>query len=306
MNQPTQVIPPDYKIQTVWLNASSLKKISCQRRYNWTVVRGLRDKETAEALTFGTAVHKYAERRFKGSSAPTALQEAFAVYKGVNTQQLSAACLSMPANLITPYADDIGPFIERKFEIFWRDVVVDNIKIIFRVMLVGTIDALTVWSDGAVEIVDWKTTRKYKAAEVYANYRVSVQMQFYLWVLYKFGYAILPFELANRTAAGHLFLRIGAAFITQNPPRWHFGAPVQLSPLELDDFGAKLELYLHSHIIPAWLNDSPEGKLNDTCHNGERSGALCEFAEACHARSDVEFNQALATFDTTTYDPRRF
>lgn len=302
----THVTPPDYKRQIIWLNASSLKLTHCQRRYNWTVVKGYRSPDIHEALTFGHGVHKYVERRFCGSTAPVALQEAFAVYKGKNDQQLSAVCLSMPTNLMTPYVDAAGPFVERKFDVFWRDIVVEAAKTIFEVHITGTIDALTVWSDGTVEIVDWKTTRKFKAEEVYANYRVSVQMRFYLWVLYALGDSILPLDLANRARAGHLFLRIGACFITQTPPRWKFGAPIQLSIEELNTFGAMLEEYLHTDIIPAWLDDKPVGLLNDTCHNGDRSGALCEFAEMCHARNEAEFNQARAAFDIVTYDPRKW
>jgi hypothetical protein len=306
MISPPDTVPPDYTVQTVLLNASSLKKISCQRRYNWTVVKGLRSKETHEALTFGTAMHKYAERRFCGASAPTALQEAFAAYKGAKDQMLAATCMAMPSHLITPFVDDIGPFVERKFDVFWQDVVVDSVKTIFRVHLVGTIDALAVWSDGAVEIVDWKSTRKYKAAEVYANYRVSVQMRFYLWALYKFGHNILPLDLANKTRGGHLFLRIGAAFITQTPPKWQFGAPVQLSTQELDTFGDLLHEHLHDTIIPAWLDDKPTGMLNESCHTGERSGALCEFADMCHAQNEAAFDQARAEFISIDYDPRKF
>lgn len=296
----------DYKRQVIWLNASSLKLLHCQRRYNWTVVKGLRSPEIHEALTFGHGVHKYVERRFCGSSAPVALQEAFAKYQGKCDQQLAAVCMSMPTNLLVPFVDETGPFVERKFDVFWKDVVVDKSKTIYEVHITGTIDALTVWSDGTVEIVDWKTTRKYKAEEVYANYRVSVQMRFYLWVLYALGHNILPLDIANKARTGHLFLRIGACFITQTPPRWKFGAPVQLGIEELEAFGTMLDEYLRTDIIPSWEDDKPIGLLNDTCHNGDRSGALCDFAEMCHARNETEFNQARAAFNTVVYDPRKW
>lgn len=297
---------PGYTVKDVWLNASSLKLLHCQRRYNWAVVRGLRSKDTAEALAFGKAVHKYAECVLSGQPPAAAMQTALSIYNGGEQMLLAQATLAMPAEVCKPHHDEAGPFVERKFFFFWKSVQHAPSKTQFNIWLVGTIDVLTRWADGAIEIIDWKTTRKYKWAEVFESYRLSVQMRFYLWVLYKHGHNIFPLDIANATRAGHLFLRIGAIFLTSKPPLWKFGAPIQLAPQELDAFEGWLDEYVTTHLVPAWLDDKPEGMLNDTCHRGEHPGRACEFAGMCHATNEVEFRQARETFAVESYDPRKF
>lgn len=299
-------VSPGYTSQDVMLNASSLKLLHCRRKYNWAVARGLLSRTGKEALVFGKAVHRYAETVLKGSPPAIAMQAALAAYSGVDQHLLASACLAMPNELVKPHRDEVGPFVEKQFFFYWRSVVHEPSKTQFNIYLCGTIDVLVRYADGAIEVIDWKTTRKYKWDEVFNNYRISVQMRFYLWVLYKFGHNILPLDLANACSAGHLFLRIGAVFVASKPPLWKFGSPLQLSSEQLNAFGEQLETYVHSDLIPAWLDDSPTGMLNDTCHRGELPGQVCEFAGMCHAGNDAEFNQARAGFDVVEYDPRKF
>jgi hypothetical protein len=62
-------LPPESGLPrtTVLLNSSSLKVSNCRRRYNYVVAEGLQNRDSAEALTFGKAVHRYAEMRHKGA-----------------------------------------------------------------------------------------------------------------------------------------------------------------------------------------------------------------------------------------------
>lgn len=297
-------VSPGLTAVDIMLNASSLKLLHCRRRYNWTVVHGLRSKETAEALTFGKAVHRYTESLLTGSPPAVAMQAALAEYKGDGQHLLASACLAMPVGFINPHRDESGPYVEKQFFFYWKSVVYETTQ--FNIYLCGTIDAMTRYADGTVEIVDWKTSKKYKWDEVFTGYRLSVQMRFYLWVVYKFGHEIFPLDIANATRAGHVFLRIGAIFVSSKPPLWKMGSPLQLSSQELDLFGEQLDRYIRTDVIPAWLDDEPTGMLNDTCTRGEQPGRPCDFAGMCHAQNSAEYDQARAEFKLEKYDPRSF
>ena len=168
-----QVAPPVTELPTkvILLNASSLKVSACQLRYHNTVVLGMRSKTESEYLTFGKAVHKYAERRSKGFDHGHALMFAMEEYKGEKTPQLIMACTAMPPALVTPLTDESGPFVERKFKIYWYSITYKGVQ--YDIYVCGTLDVLGQTAE-ALRITDYKTARKYKAEEVFADYRTSV------------------------------------------------------------------------------------------------------------------------------------
>lgn len=279
--------------QTILLNASSLKVSNCQRRYNNVVVQGLRSLDEAEALNFGKAVHSYAEHMLTGGTSAAALGMAQAEYKGADLARLVQACMAMPANIATPYQN----YVEHKFNVYWHTVVLNDVQ--YDIYVCGTMDVVTMFSDGAIQIVDWKTTRRWKQAEVFATYRVSVQMKFYLWAAVKFGPAIFDMTIANETRRGNVFLRIGAVMLSAKPPTWVMSPPIQFSLAELDEFEARLSEHLAQVILPAWDNPQPTGMLNETCDG-------CDFVPLCFAPNDLSYEQALGNFKKVKYDPANF
>jgi hypothetical protein len=300
-------LPPESGLPrtTVLLNSSSLKVSNCRRRYNYVVAEGLQNRESAEALTFGKAVHRYAEMRHKGADHGPALIGAFALYTGPNTGLLSTACMNMPARDIIPYVDPAGKVhSEIYFQVYWQSIVAGDRQ--FDIFVCGTFDVVTMFADGAVQLVDYKTTRKYKTADVFADYAVSVQMQFYLWAAWRFGFDIFDLTIANQTTRGNVFLRICAVLLTATPPAWRMGSPITKSIAELQQFEVYLNAYLRDQIIPAWLDPAPTGMLNDTCNRGDRPGAICDFAGACYAENTTAKNQALEAFTKKPYDPAKF
>lgn len=279
--------------RTILLNASSLKVSNCQRRYNNVVVQGLRTTNEHEALNFGKAVHRFAESILTGSEITVALGHAQTEYRGQDLAKLIQACMAMPAGIATPYKD----YVEHKFHVYWRNVVYNDVQ--YDIYVCGTMDVVTMFSDGAIQIVDWKTTRRWKQSEVFATYRVSVQMKFYLWAAIKFGPAIFDMSVANETRRGNVFLRIGAVMLSAKPPTWVMSPPIQFTLDELDEFEARLSEHLAQVILPAWDNPQPTGMLNETCDG-------CDFIPLCFAPNELSREQARAGYKVVPYDPANF
>lgn len=302
---PTTPPVTDLPTHDVLLNASSLKLTHCQTRYHNTVVTGLQNTEQREVLIFGKAVHKYAEMRANGADIPAALIAANAMYQGPNGGLLSNACAMMPATGLTPYVEPGGrKYVELKFKVYWQTITHAGHQ--FNIFVCGTFDLVTMFSDGAVQIVDFKTSRKYKMADVFADYMVDVQMAFYPWVAARFGAEIFDITVANQTHQGNVFLRICAVMLAHNPVVWKMGPPIMMGPDKLDEFERLLQWHIRDFILPSWLDPQPTGKLNNTCTRGERAGACCDYVPICFAENSLAAEQARAGFAVVKYDPAAF
>lgn len=289
--------PPVTDLSTVDvpLNASSLKLTHCQQRYNFEVVRGLVSPDHNEALNFGKALHKYAEALTNGALPATAIQQALAIYTGAKGGQLVHACMSMPANLATPYVEAGGrKYVELKFRFFWKSIVYNGVQ--YNLWIMGTFDKCQLTSAGQAIITDYKSTRKWKAAEVFAAYRVSVQMRYYAWVAKTFAHHIFDMPFANACHANRLQVQICGIFLSSDPPRWVMGPAIRFSDEALADFEAQLDYHIATNILPAWQAPVQQGLLNDTCD-------YCPFVDVCHAENETARAQALATFNHVKYDP---
>ena len=289
--------PPasDLPRRTVLLNSSSLKLTNCQQRYAHVVVDGLKPHELHEYLTFGKAVHQYAEDRGSGMSTAVALANAMELYTGKFGAKLAQACASMPPDLDQPYTEPGGrKYLELKFKVYWMSIVYKGVQ--YDIYVCGTFDKVSIFSDNTVRLTDYKTSRKYSPADVFAAYRVSVQMTFYLWVAQKFGYAIFDMPVANACYNCQMLLQICGVFISHPTPLWKYGPPIQVRLPELQEFEQLLLAEIHNTILPAWAEPRRNGRINDTCDG-------CEFTALCFASSETQYNAELASFKHEPYDP---
>lgn len=300
-------LPPvtDMPTHDVLLNASSLKLTHCAQRYHNTVVLGLQNRDQKEVLAFGKAVHRYAEMRANGADTSAALIAANAMYGGTQAALMSSACAMMPTTGLTPYTEPGGRrYVELKFKVYWQTITHAGHQ--FNIFVCGTFDLVTMFADGAVQIVDYKTARKYKMADVFSDYAVDPQMTFYPWVAYRFGPEIFDVTVSNETRKGNVFLRICAIMLAHTPVVWKMGPPLQLNSQQLHDFEEQLQAHIRRVILPAWLTPTMDGKFNNTCTRGERAGALCDYAPLCFSQNETEAEQIKATFNVTPYDPAKF
>jgi len=274
------------------VNASSLKLTHCKRKYFNTVCAGLISLDERDTLDLGTAIHRVAELKTKGMPIGQIISDI--TYSGPNGTTLVQAITTCPA--IDPaYATEL----ELTYD--WREVVIDNVCYVIRLCL--TIDHIMMRSDGYVVMTDYKTTSKSKPDDVFTQYRVSVQMRFYMWVLRRFAYQLgLPAEIAEACTLNHMFLRIHAIF-KWGTPRWIMGSPITFLESDYDEFDELMEEQLKDVILPMWSGafPSPNGKINETC----QANYGCDFRRLCHAKNETMLAQEqLMHFTTRPYAPR--
>ena len=294
MNTPPVSDLPTYDVH---FNSTSLKYSHCRRRYHLAVVKGYVDNETAEALTFGKAVHKYAERRSLGDDHIQAFTQACAIYQGKELAQLSGTCSTMPIQTLPAYCDSDGHiYAEHQFKVYWKSIVYNGCQ--FNIWVMGTFDLITLFSNGMLRINDYKTSRKWKANEVFADYAVSVQMRFYIWVAYKFAHHIFDITAANAAQRNNLWMQITAIFVGKTPVIWQAGSPLQFTIEQLNEFEDLLNHYLATDILPSWFEAEahPTGMANNTC-------AKCPFQEYCHSATESGKIAALTRHRQVKYDP---
>lgn len=297
MNPLTNAIPTESGLprREVLLNATSLKYSHCQYHYNLAVVNGWVDKETREELMFGKAVHVYAERRGHGDDHLLALTQACRAYAGPNLGLLTKACINMPPEVLPIYVDERGTkYIEHKFKVFWQSIVHEGIQ--YDIWVVGTFDRVHMTSGGFLQIKDFKTSRKFKEAEVFAGYAASVQMQFYAWVAHNFAYNVFDLTAGNAAYRGYISVRIQGVFLSREPVVWKEGSPIQYSLDQLQLFGAHLDRYVRTYILPAWHDPLRNGLLNDTCGH-------CPFINHCYANTPEMADAAFIDMKQVKYDP---
>lgn len=272
------------------LNASSLKLTHCPRKYYNTVVAGLVSNDEKDALEFGTACHKAAEQKAKGM--PVSQIVSNITYSGANGTNLVQTIATMP--VIEPHYA-----VELELTYDWKEVIINGICYVIRICL--TIDHLMLRPDGYIVVTDYKTTSKSKAESVFAQYRMSVQMRFYLWALRRFSYQLgLPTEIAEACALNHMFLRIHAIFKWSG--RWVMGSPIQFLESDYDEFDELLDDIIKDVIIPAWSGEfcAPLGKINETCE----ANYGCDFRRLCHAKNETMLAQeTLMHYTVQPYAP---
>lgn len=140
------------------LTASSLASLtSCARRYYLSYELGLRKKDPAEALRFGTAYHAGLEARGKGADAVTSVTEAIKTagdveFDEVTAEKINALLLGYFSKwgdaVNDPMIAEITPEVEFCFKLpFLRGFA-----------MAGKIDGIVLMQDGRRGLIEHKTT----------------------------------------------------------------------------------------------------------------------------------------------------
>jgi len=290
------------------LDASSLKMAYCQRAYTYAIVRGLREKTPAEPLTKGKAIHLYAELITRH---PNDMLSALSAAKkewqkcDPDIKQLIAACGAMPNTLPKPYkwtGPDGSPRegIELFFRVPWLGFTLAGVS--YQIDVMGTIDLLS-FDGTVVRIVDYKTSRKYKAEDIFRQYENDTQVAaFYPWVFKKFGHLFLPPEIVAAVKANRLTSQVCAVQISGLSPRWILAPPASMSDEAAADFEAELRSHIHTDIIPAWTvpdRAARNGWVSGQCGN-------CRYNTLCHASPEMTEVIINNVYEPGVYNPQNF
>jgi len=213
---------PAHKV--VFVNASSLKALACADRYTLEVVQGWRATIDPDVFAVGKAVHKYAELRALGNDDLPAMAQAITTPGIKDKQQVYQACAGYDkANLPAVARCNGEALVEFQFCVKYDDYIINGVT--YEVYLTGRIDRVA-HSRLGVELIDFKTSRKWDFNDICNAYDHDTQFLFYYSIARRFAYELFrgDMTIANDAHAGRLFTRVCPIFPIGRPNcSWRLG-----------------------------------------------------------------------------------
>jgi hypothetical protein len=297
--EPYPTISPADRI--IYVNATSLKKMSCPRAFQFHNTRGYKLAKEDEILTVGRAMHKYAEeytrRAGKHVEALAVTSEAF---PGLDTKNLMNWAAGRSRINIPPALtlDNTKLAVEFFFSVAWRRYFVDGNPIVL--VLCGTIDHLAMDERDTLWIIDYKSSRRWKLDEISADYARDMQFRFYMWNCVRHGASFLPLRAFNAATAGHIAAQVvGIQVGSSKTLYWHKCPPIMMNDDDLAEFDGLMDATaLEILSISTTPDIAPAvGKIVGACK-------YCDFGPLCYARSELESDNAARLFVQKNYDPQ--
>lgn len=292
--QPSDVIVP--------VNASLLKRSSCERAMHMIQVGGYKEKVVDDILATGTALHKYYAILDGEGDEIKALGTALAMApKDPKTQAALRALFMARPRLNPPIFTKAGqPFIEQELVVPWRRYVweADGVQHNKVVVLYGTLDRL-ILSNNILVIQDYKTSLYYKTEDALRKYNYEIQFEYYKWLFYNWAHLFLPLPLANLARDCRLTSQVLIAQLSTNT-RWTIGPMVGFTPAKAELIESIVEQCVEDVILPLQLTPyaKPNGMLSNSC-------GYCQFKGFCHAPDERTAQMLLeAKFDRIRYGPK--
>ena len=276
----------------VMVNASLIKRRSCDYAMYLLQQRGLTLRTSPEIPAFGTALHKYCSTTDLTGNMAAGLADANALCppNPKLLANLRALAMSRP-NLRTPIHDKYGELcVETLVAIPWRRYVVDGRD--FTIVLHGTLDRI-VDMNGLVLIQDYKTSNYYKTEDALRKYEYEFQFEFYKWLLYEFGHCVLPLPYANAAREFKLASQVLVAQTSSNL-RWTHGPLVGFTANKAQLISELIENFIEGQLLPMLVASyvPQNGMLCNACQ-------YCDFNTYCHATSADTAQLLLDTNFTT-------
>lgn len=279
----------------VYVNATALKTLACDTAYVMRCVDGLTPPDN-EFFRVGKIFHKYAELRGSGRDVASAMM----------AMQLGAKDMSDLIGLFSAYDrtpqqpagkdKDGKPLVEVSFDIKREPIVIDDQT--YEPHYVGHMDRVNK-TPHDVEIIDYKTTRKWKIEDVEAGYKNDTQFMFYYTIARRFAYDIFDDrEIAEHAWQGRLRVVPYFAMISKKPQAVLRGTAHRPTDEQYEDYLDALE----NIVVPMMVrlfHTRAAGKTGWFTNHCPR----CDFSALCHAANDHEYEQQLRNFKQSTYNP---
>lgn len=171
------------------LDNSALSLLYCKRRFQLTVLRGLK-ADASEPLQFGSAFHKVIEYTDKGASVIESIKRVQEEILDIDLDLLMKATLYFNQRG-TPRHEAIeidgNKAIEVKFKWLYKQIILSNGQIA-NIYLCGTIDRIELDTTNDILIIrDFKTAgdpTEYLAKKKLDDYMMSFQLPFYVFALF--------------------------------------------------------------------------------------------------------------------------
>lgn len=303
------------------LDASALRESSCILRLHRIIVDGYRQEVVSSDMVYGTAFHHYRKRYEETNELMPSIHEAIEIYTDtpkytkknkvfMDNIHLKLTCLDYHNNwsnldLYDTVKSPTGvPLTEQKFSVpLYID---DEVELLG----CGTIDAIVRHRlEGFYAVKDYKTTSIWDAKKYLNQYRLSTQLMFYVYILYKYGEAYpngLIGEITCKTVGAFIdgiFLASGKGAVFERSEVYFW----EKSCKKLKEFESGLYRVIDRIVKAVKSPDSElyrEGMLNSSC---EKVYGACNFFDAC-CSDDSETEQMILdnNFIKKQYNPLQF
>lgn len=220
-------------------NASGLKEMVCPERAKKTILEGYKEKVEYNDTFYGTCFHKYASTLTESSgNLAVSLKAAEQLWKSkkdtltirgngkaaknhLDLLHLQKTCIEHQEKIyptddfvISKGKDATTHLVEIKFHVpFYSDDEID-------VVLVGTLDKIGKFKNGAWSIGDYKTTSTWDKEDYLAKFKMSAQLKFYLLMLKKYAvmYPDSIFAEIVNSSNGQIGCFIDGVFLSSTKP----------------------------------------------------------------------------------------
>ncbi|CAK0776678.1 hypothetical protein CCP2SC5_740012 [Azospirillaceae bacterium] len=286
----------------ILLNSSALKRLGCDREYQFTCVDGYVTADRMGYLRMGKAIHKYAEMVGRGLPVEKAGEAAMNHLDPMvdDIAQLLAAIKTFrPTEWFGTIPPGLEKYIERKFNFYWRTIVIEDQP--YDIWLLGTMDRLGMRA-GILEICDFKSSRSWDRKKIFDEYSRSTQMMFYYWVPRKFPYECFrdSIDCGNLAYHGNLAIRVCPVFISGKSPSWQMSEALSYGHM-MEEFTA---LMVAASERVAWIHHEAGTRIALATGMQADHCPKCDFGRVCHAPAGVEPEKVLeAQYTKRVYDP---
>lgn len=288
------------------LDNSAFSLLSCSRKFQLRVIRGLAEPKNDEAA-FGDGVHKSLEYLDKGDSPDDMVvklqkQGITDIPKVLSLITFFKSAIKLPPPIILL---DNKPAVEIKFRHHYASIMLPGSHEKVEIYLVGTIDRIHIdEKTGSLVILDYKTTSaatKYQIDKKIKEYQLAFQLAFYLYALKNFG--ILPASYLELIELHKYRLEIMLLSYNTNPPSFTTIPRFAFN----DDFINRevpmiINAKINQSIAIAALN-GPAPKDGMTVY---QACTFCGYRNACLVAGTERENEILSHFEILEYNPLNF
>ena len=266
------------------ISVNALSQLSCARLYQFRSVMRLAISD--EVFKWGTAIHEYREAIDKNKPEPIL---SIAMRHGIKDPgAIYAASLSLDQQAFPPICRDVNntPMSEWQFGFPYKTI---NDK--YQINLRGIIDRIDI-VQGAVRVLDYKSTRKADKSAALAEWGSQLQLPFYIFVLTKFLCHLLPDELAAKVSAGKIFGQHLGIFLSAKPPCVGLSSGVSVTPDTFDEIEWLLDDLILKTCAIHELGDRlayPEGSAYGLCHK-------CNFLPICLIKNKDKQQETITNY----------
>ena len=276
----------------IYINASALKLLHCNRRFYLTVNEGWTSKIQPNDVIFGSALHKFLKNRHFKNPHLAAL-EARVWFEAQNTiirkayltpQYFTETCqklLKRTSPYTTINTGTENALVEQTFEI----PLSPNIR------FCGTIDDMAEDSHENIYFRDWKSTGSYNRGEFLNNHALSTQLIGYLWGIRTHQRAWPASSLSQKKFTGAI---IEGIFLTTSGAEFQTSDVFSFKDETLDFFEERL-----MELVARMPENSPTGLFNNSCCSGK--DFPCDFFDYCRLGAKPEFLKA--NYNQAPYNP---